>query len=264
MPLANDLRRVQQQRNARLHRRPAPRLECIERGLHRLLGVLRPGLLVNAHYLRRPRRIKRLDLALGPQAMSADDQVVFVPQVAGHQVQCRLHLAGVFRVLEVGKRLIAKLALGRARLNFGRESHSCHSESIVVLGTEFSFHRIGVEMCPQRGFFFAFADISSICSETLSTASSFIAKTNKLSQASNLSALNHFYQSLGSALPRRQPGFQQFRYIRETNPPTQGSKLGTPGSVEFVSIVRPRGTRAFGDDKCCQARSGASHESSEG
>ncbi len=65
--------------------------------------------------------------------MSADNEIVFVPQMACHEVQCRLHLARVFGVFEVGERFIAELALGRARLNFGRKGHSCHSETSLVL-----------------------------------------------------------------------------------------------------------------------------------
>ena len=86
------------------------------------------------------------------EAVSADDEVVFVAQVACHQVKRRLHLAGVFRVFEVGKRLIAELALRRARLNFGRKSHSCHSETrFIPLGGIFVPHRLDVRR--QRGAF---------------------------------------------------------------------------------------------------------------
>ncbi len=145
MPLANDLRSIQQQGGTRLHRGPAPCLECIEGSSHRFFGVLGASLLVDAHHLRRPRRVAGLDFAVGSQAMAANDEVVFVAQVAGHQVQCGLHLAGVFRVLEVGKRLITELALGRARLNFSRKCHGCHSESIVAPRADFSFHILG---CP--------------------------------------------------------------------------------------------------------------------
>ena len=50
----------------------------------------------------------------------------------GDEVKRGLHFADILRSLEVGKWLIAEVALGRARLNFGRKSNGWHSELIVV------------------------------------------------------------------------------------------------------------------------------------
>jgi hypothetical protein len=84
---------------------------------------------MNANDLRRSRRIERPDLPLCPQAMTTDDQVIFLSQLVGYMIQCRLHAPGNLGILEICKRLIPELALGRARLYFGRESNSCHSEN---------------------------------------------------------------------------------------------------------------------------------------
>src|ERR1019366_9402679 len=90
--------------------------------------MLRTGFLENAHNLRRPRRIERANLALRLEPMTADDQVILMPQLADDQLQCTLHLAGIFMCLEVDKRFIDKPAFWRAQLNIGRKGHSSHNE----------------------------------------------------------------------------------------------------------------------------------------
>ena len=74
--------------------------------------------------------------------MAADDEVVFVAQLAGHLIERSLHRAGVLGGLEVGKGLIAKLALRRARLNFGRECTVAIARIDCIPLSRFSFHMI--------------------------------------------------------------------------------------------------------------------------
>ena len=90
-------------------RDPAPSLKGPKGRLHGLLGVFRAGLLVNAHHLRRPRRIQRSDLPLGLEPLAPDNQVVFAAQLAGHQVQRCSHRPGIFGVLKSVKGSFLKL-----------------------------------------------------------------------------------------------------------------------------------------------------------
>ena len=87
---------------------------------------------MDAHNLRGPRRIERLDFAVGLEPVAADDQVVLAAELAGDMVQRRLHRACVLRVLEVDKRLIYKAALGKARLNLRGKGCGRHNNSSVV------------------------------------------------------------------------------------------------------------------------------------
>ena len=132
MPAANDRRRIQKQGNPLARRRPAPRLKRAERRGHRFFGVFGSRLLVDADNLCRARRIEGANLSLRPQASSANDQVILAAKLACHVIERGLHLADVFRVLEVDKRLIGKAALRCARLNVGGKGCGYHNKSSVV------------------------------------------------------------------------------------------------------------------------------------
>ena len=64
-PVANHLRRVQQQGNPCFNRSPAPALECLEGGRHGQFHMLSAGLLVNSDNLSRARRVQGSNLFLG-------------------------------------------------------------------------------------------------------------------------------------------------------------------------------------------------------
>ena len=156
------------------------------------------------------------------------------PSWLRHQLQRRSHRARVFRGLEIGKRLIAELALRRTRLNFGRKRNGSHSDSIVV---EQNSRSTGLESkCALKEAFSLLSPTLAVSAQRIllffNGVSFIVAKTKRLSSSFELVRAQSFLSipRLRRSL-RRQPGFQQFRYIRETNPPTQGSKLGTPGSV---------------------------------
>ena len=91
----------------------------MEGRLHGLFGVLGAGFLVDADDLGGARGVDGADLALGFEAPATDDQVEFPAELAGDQVQCSLHVAGVFRSLEIDEGFILEAALGQARLNLG-------------------------------------------------------------------------------------------------------------------------------------------------
>jgi len=76
---------------------------------------------MNANHLSGARGIYGADLAFGFDALTADGQVILAAQLDSDRGQRGLHLARVFRCLEVGKWFIHKPALGRARLNRGGE-----------------------------------------------------------------------------------------------------------------------------------------------
>jgi len=84
----------------------------VKRGLHCLLCVLCAGLLMNANHLSGARGIYGADLAFGFDALTADGQVILAAQLDSDRGQRGLHLARVFRCLEVGKWFIHKPALG--------------------------------------------------------------------------------------------------------------------------------------------------------
>src|ERR1035437_8388705 len=92
------------------------------------------GLLMNADDLRWARGVHGMDFVLGFDALAGDDQVIFAAQLTGDQLQCGLHLARIFRRLEIGKGLIGKPALRRARLNRGSDFWGSHSPLIVADG----------------------------------------------------------------------------------------------------------------------------------
>ncbi len=133
--LPDNLRRSQQQRSPRLNRSPAPRLKRLQA---RLAWPVRRA-------RRRPSDERR------PPAPAAPDSATgscppccrrWPPMIRSYsRPSCpatRSSAAFILRafsgVLKSVNGSFAKLALGRARLNFGRESNSCHSESIVFLG----------------------------------------------------------------------------------------------------------------------------------
>ena len=106
LAFANDLRRAQQQLHALLNRHAAPRLERLQRRIHRGLNFLAAGLLKHADYFRRLRRIDRFDLRAGLDAASADHQVVFAPEFRAYLVDRRAHFPRVLWIAEVGQRLV--------------------------------------------------------------------------------------------------------------------------------------------------------------
>src|SRR2546423_7896687 len=79
--------------------------------------MLRASFLMNAHNFRRPRWIERLDLLAGLYHAATDDQVVFASKLRAHFGQSLTHGAGIFLSAEIGKRFVAKLALGFADRN---------------------------------------------------------------------------------------------------------------------------------------------------
>ena len=89
----------------------------MEGGGHSHFGVFGSGFLVDADDLSGARGVQGANLVSGFEPLAADDQIVFMAQLTGDQLQRGLHPAGVFRELEINKRLIRKAALGRARLN---------------------------------------------------------------------------------------------------------------------------------------------------
>ena len=109
LALAQKLRNSEQQRGALLHRGRSPGLERLERRLHGGLDFGGPGLLVDAHHLRRLGRIDRRRRVAGLDAASADDQVVLAAQFAAHLLDGGLHLAQVLGVGPVDHGLVDEL-----------------------------------------------------------------------------------------------------------------------------------------------------------
>ena len=67
--------------------------------------MLLAGFLMNADDLRRLRGIQRLDLVCGLDALAADDQIVFAAQLSANLGDGGAHVAGIFFVAEIEKRL---------------------------------------------------------------------------------------------------------------------------------------------------------------
>ena len=132
---ADDLGRVEKQGNPLLCRYPAPKLKSAKRSLHGFLGVFDAGFLVDAYDLGGAGRVEGGDLGFGPEAPATDDQIVLPAQLAGDQVQCGLHAAGVFWSFEINERLVHKAALGRAEPNAGGKGSGGHDD--------YSLQRIG-------------------------------------------------------------------------------------------------------------------------
>jgi hypothetical protein len=75
------------------------------------------GLLVNAHDLRRARRVDGADFARGLNALATDDEVVLAAELRAHLAERFAHGAGNVRLLEISEWLVGKRAQWRARLN---------------------------------------------------------------------------------------------------------------------------------------------------
>ena len=97
-----------------------------ERGLHRWLYVLFAGLLVDAHDLRRLRRVQGLDLVGGLDALAADDQVILAAELAADFRDGGAHAAGILFVAEIIEGLGDEWSLmqGRSRPDGGFKR--CH------------------------------------------------------------------------------------------------------------------------------------------
>ncbi len=79
----------------------APGFEGFERGLHRRLDVVFAGFLVDADNLRGLRRVQRLDLVGGFDALAADDEVILAAELGADFGDGGTHLAGVLFVAEI-------------------------------------------------------------------------------------------------------------------------------------------------------------------
>ena len=131
--LANQLRRLQQQRRALFHRHVLPGRKRFQRRLHRPFGVFQPSLLVHAHHLRRPRRIQRLDLVRRARPLPTDDQLILVAEHIAHPGQRSLHGMHVFRIVEIDERFVAEGSAGRNRLNDGADLSGWHNTRFYSL-----------------------------------------------------------------------------------------------------------------------------------
>jgi len=124
---ADDAGHIDKQGDSFRSRCPAPGLEGVKRGLHCLFCVLCVGLLMNADDLGGARGIYGVDFASVLMRWPPMVRSYSRPSWLATRGQRCLHLARVFRCLEVGKWFIHKPALGRARLNRGGEFCGCHS-----------------------------------------------------------------------------------------------------------------------------------------
>jgi hypothetical protein len=117
LAFTNQLRRLQQQRSALFYCDKLPRRERLQGSPHRALGVFEPRLLVHAHYLCRPRRIDRFNLARGARPLRADHQFILVAEHISHPDERSLHRMHIFRIVEINERFVAKFSAGRNRLD---------------------------------------------------------------------------------------------------------------------------------------------------
>jgi hypothetical protein len=131
LALANQLRRLQQQRHALPNRRVLPARESLMRRVYRPLGMFQPGLLVYTDNLRWPRRVQRLDLFRGAHPLPTDDEFILVTEHVRHTRQRSVHRAHVFIVVEVDKGFVAEQSFGSNRLNHGADLGSRHNTIIL-------------------------------------------------------------------------------------------------------------------------------------
>ena len=123
---------LEEERDACFDRRARPRFEGKERGVHGELGVLGTGLLVKADELIGMGRIQRTDLALGPQALAADDEVVLAAKFSRNLVERGMHLASDFGGFEVVEGFIDELPLREAGSNLSGEGGGNHNKTSLV------------------------------------------------------------------------------------------------------------------------------------
>ncbi len=98
----------------------APGPESFERGLHCRFDVVFVGFLVDAHDLRRLRRVQRLDLVGCLDALAADDEVILVAQLSANLGDRGAHAARVVFVAKIKERLSHKCTLMQGSSAAGR------------------------------------------------------------------------------------------------------------------------------------------------
>ncbi len=121
LALAHEIADAEDEAGALFDGGTTPGFEGLERGLHGGLDVFFAGLLVGADDLRRLRRVQRLDLVGGLDALAADDEVILASELPADFGDGGAHAASILFVAEIVKRLGDEWSLmqGRARPDGG-------------------------------------------------------------------------------------------------------------------------------------------------
>jgi hypothetical protein len=84
---------------------------------------------MNAHYLRRTRRVDGTNSLGGFEALAANDERILATEMRRHLIEGMTHGAHIFRIVKVDERIVRKSALGRTQLDSGRNTGNSHNDT---------------------------------------------------------------------------------------------------------------------------------------